>query len=104
MIPTNYTEANSFLGIKNKRIIKNKRSTYMRRNDDNIELIYHNTAVATYYPDNTVSLNSGGYHTLTTRTRMNNALGNRGYIFQKNFKWFFKTDDLQIPFKDGIRI
>lgn len=103
-IPIDYNQADYIMSRRNKFTLKNKRSTYLRRINDTIEMVYHNTPVVTYHPDNTISLNSGGYHTVTTKARMNSALGNKGYVFQKNHKWYFHANGFSHSFIDGIRI
>ena len=53
-------------------------------------IVYHNTAVVKFNNDEII-LNSDGWNTVTTKTRMNQAsnqfdLGFR--VYQKNFDWF----------------
>lgn len=52
------------------------RNTYLERRGgvQGLALKLHNTDIITWYPDNTVELNSGGWLTTTTRTRMNDWL------------------------------
>lgn len=104
MIPKSYQEAKTMIGMRNKKVLKNKRATIIAYHDDGIDLIYHNTAVVTYKKDNTIRLNSGGYRSITTKARMNDALGNRGYVFQKNYKWYFHAGGITREFVDGITI
>lgn len=101
-IPTSYFEANKMLGNRSKLNIKSKRATYLKKNGDNIELVYHRTAVATYTKDNKIVLNSGGYRSLTTKVRMNSALGNRAQVFQHKHRWYYSTNDGTNPFEDGV--
>lgn len=102
MIPKDYQQANNILGMKTKHVIKNKRATYLQRNEDSIALVYHNTPVVTYHKDNSIKLNSGGYRSLTTKARMNSALGNRAYVFQKNHKWYLAANGMNYSFVDGV--
>ncbi len=63
------------------------------------KVVYHNTAVVSFSSDEVV-LNTGGYFSNTTKTRMNQAanqfdLGFR--VYQKNFEWYvdFKGETMQ---------
>ena len=69
-------------------------------------VVYHSTAVVRF---NTavIILDSGGWRTLTTKTRMNQASNqfNLGYyVFQKDFEWFVKYQDETHRFYDGIEL
>ena len=68
-------------------------------------VIYHNTAVVRFNKDKII-LNSGGWLTNTTKTRMNQASNqfNLGFsVFQKNYDWFVTNENNEIlPFSDGM--
>lgn len=69
-------------------------------------VIYPNTAVVKF-SSKKVLLDSGGYTTVTTKTRMNqtaNQLGLGYYVYQKDFKWFVQLEDKVLPFEDGMKI
>lgn len=70
--------------------------------------VYHRTCVAKKLPDGRVKLNSGGWKTATTRTRMNqfaNAhCGGRYSVFQKAFDWFIRVNGETVPFVDGVEV
>ena len=54
---------------------------------------YHSTDVVKW-TDNTVVLNTGGWKTATTKTRMNQAANqfDLGYsVYQRNFDWYVTT-------------
>jgi hypothetical protein len=81
------------------------RSTSVRRSTDGtLTVTYHATDVVTVRPDGVIILNTGGWKTATTRTRMNQAANQFGLgyqVFQKDFRWFVRTDlECVIPF-DG---
>ena len=55
-----------------------------------IQIHYHGTIVVEFNHD-TITLNSGGWQTQTTKTRMNQASNqfDLGYsVFQKNYVWY----------------
>lgn len=52
-----------------------------------------------------ITLNSGGYRTATTKTRMNQASNqfNLGYtVAQENYKWYVYFQDRKFIFNDGM--
>ena len=56
-----------------------------------------------------IELFDGGWQSATTKSRLNAILSEHGIpgegIFQKNFQWFFKSNDYGvIPFFSGMRI
>ena len=67
-------------------------------------VVYHNTAVVQFNNDKIV-LNSGGWDTRTTKTRMNQASSQYGLgfeVYQVNFSWYVDYDGDTIPFTDGM--
>jgi hypothetical protein len=67
-------------------------------------VIYHNTAVVQFNRDKII-LNSDGWETATTKTRMNQASHqyHLGFdVYQVNFSWYVDYKDKTIPFYDGM--
>jgi len=72
-------------------------------------VVYHSTCIVKFNHEEVI-LNSGGYSTATTKTRMNQASSQfeLGYhIFQKDFDWFVRFYNQEgilqvVPFFDGI--
>lgn len=66
---------------------------------------YHATIVARRTPVGVI-LDSDGYHTNTTKTRINDALefwGAQARVFQDDFAWFVRLGDGAIvEFADGM--
>jgi len=63
---------------------------------------YHNTRVVSFDSE-AITLRTGGWSTVTTKTRMNQASNQFGLgyqVFQKNFDWFVDYHGSVIPF-DG---
>lgn len=82
-----YTEAADFLAKgrdPNYRKIANN-TTVERREGDNIAVRLHATDVVTYHPDGSVTLDSGGWRTYTTKDRMN-AFG-PALVWQDQGEW-----------------
>lgn len=76
---------------------------------------YHQTYVVKIHPDNTYTLNSGGWHTVTTRDRINEFAPARCYIEQKTMRIRANViasegcpvshiQPVDMPFRDGIRL
>ena len=70
-------------------------------------ITYCNTTVVAFSPKRVI-LNSGGWYTNTTKTRMNQASNQFGLgyrVFQKDFDWFIElASGRTVPFKDNISI
>ena len=69
-------------------------------------VVLHRTAIATYdHNTNALKLNSGGYTTNTTKSRLNAIL--QGIIgcasvYQKNWNWFLNYNNVTHNFNDGM--
>lgn len=65
----------------------------------------HDTDILTFESDH-VTLNSGGWKTVTTKARMNQYLPTEVYINQKDYEWFVNDsrDNTVKPFIDGMII
>ena len=86
--PTSYAEALTTLkGKAHKRINANTRLEHYRIAADKIVVILHNTPIVCFEPSGKISLNSGGWHTVTTKRRINQCLPEGYSIRQRNFKW-----------------
>jgi hypothetical protein len=100
-MPTNHTDAERILAGHDERKIGN--NTYLIRRADGIAVRLHSTDVVTFHSDNTITLNSGGYRTYTTKDRMNACL--RQYrVFQHNWNWYISAGGAQTEYFDGIRL
>ena len=69
-------------------------------------VVLHRTAIAVYdHNTNALKLNSGGYTTNTTKSRLNAIL--QGIIgcasvYQKNWNWFLNYNNVTHNFNDGM--
>ena len=74
--------------------------------DRGTHVIYHNTAVVMFNHE-TIILCSGGWKTLTTKTRMNQASNqyHLGYqVYQEDFEWYVNYKGETLDFFDGITL
>lgn len=106
-IPSNYQEAVNFLNGKESKSVPSVRGTKIVKKDNGqVSMYYHNTPVVTWSQDK-VTLNSGGYRTVTTKARINQGLiGYKAYVYQHKHLWYLhcQDDNVTIPFTDGISI
>ena len=74
--------------------------------DEDYAVRLHNTDVVTFHRDGSVTLDSGGWLTVTTKDRMNRYLGDRGRVASDRGKWFIYDGswEKRIRYFDGIRI
>lgn len=86
-------------------------NTYLERDEisDDIHLRYHWTAVVTYHSDGTMTLRTGGWHTATTKDRLNRftpaaVWSERGDWFLCGMLTYPATRCVRIEFEEGMRI
>lgn len=84
-----------------------KTTIFDRPNNKGKYIVYHETAIVDF--DQTgIRLHSGGWQTVTTKRKMNQASNEFGLgysVFQKAGMWFVNLPNGQIvPFFDGIFI
>lgn len=80
-----------------------KTATTVATHDGFTRVTYHSTVVVTFN-DAQFSLNSGGWHTATTKTRMNQASHQFGLgytVFQRDGHWFVNYRGQDTPFTDN---
>ena len=80
-----------------------KHKTRVWSNDNFTFVQYHDTRVVTFN-DNIIILNTGGYFSSTTKTRMNQTSNqfDLGYkVYQKNFEWFVDFKDETFEFTNN---
>ena len=75
-------------------------------NTDCSTVVLHRTAIAVWDHNNeAVKLNTGGYTTNTTKSRLNAILDQVMYgarVYQKNFDWFLSYNNQTYDFIDGM--
>jgi hypothetical protein len=66
---------------------------------------WHTDVVA--FSDKEIILNSGGWQTPTTKTRMNQTANQFGLgfcVYQRRFAWYVKVGEKVLPFEDNMKI
>jgi len=97
----NYSQLKELAKTRKRKLANN---TYLTvREDGGFGIKLHNTEVVIHYPDRVV-LDSGGWLTVTTKSRMNEFTDLR--IYQDNYDWFVDgiVSNTSIPFTDGMTI
>jgi hypothetical protein len=81
-------------------------NTTIRRETPSLDIVIrlHDTDIITYHRDDTITLNSGGYHTNTTKGRINAFLSPKAEIVSKRGKWYIKSGSGVYPFEDGATL
>ena len=82
-----------------------KLATTVSRDDDGFyRVVFHETTILKWNEEKII-LNSGGWRTATTKTRMNQASSQFGLgfdVFQKDREWFVKYHGKTYSFDDGM--
>ena len=69
--------------------------------DGSVGIELHSTCVVKIHPDNSATLNSGGWHTSTTKDRMNKYSPVR--VYQCKGEWYLNNDD-NTSYVDGMTV
>ena len=80
------------------------RATAIYTEGDTTKVIYHGTPVVSFNQDK-ISLDTGGWFTMTTKLRMNQAAHqfNLGYaVIQKKGLWFIHFKGEIIPYENSL--
>ena len=92
-----YIQALKVIGKRDSKKVGN--NTYMIRLGSDIGIRLHNTVVVTIHPDNTYTLNSGGWQTVTTKDRINQYSPIR--VYQSKSIWYVGQGE---PFYDNMKV
>ena len=68
---------------------------------------YHKTAIVKRDNAGVITLNSGGWRTVTTKRKMNQASHQFGLgygVFQKDFDWYVDFNGATVEFEDGMEL
>ena len=104
-IPATHTEAREMLNGRTSRTIANN-TTLVDLGEGGIVLRLHCTHVVTFRPDGSIVLNSGGWHTVTTKDRLSRVARAHGWsVYAKAREWFVgHRDGATFEFEDGFTI
>jgi hypothetical protein len=77
-------------------------NTYLQRRDEDIAVRLHSTDVITFHPDGSITLDTGGWETVTTKDRINSYQPHS--VWSERGTWFLTVRGKQYVFEDGITI
>lgn len=106
MILKNWKQVTDYMdGFSRARYPTGKpRSTCLIQiSDDTVGVLYHDTVVV-IYSEVGITLHARNHRSVTTKSRMNDALPNGTRVFQKNHQWYLAVGDLEIKYVDGITV
>lgn len=104
----NYEKANEILGSRDSKKIAN--NTYLVKDgwmpgtgNGNIALRLHNTNILVFRADGVVEVRTGGWRSVTTKSRINEYLPGPFSIFQKagEWLWFCPSTKATYTFDEG---
>jgi len=87
--------------VNSKKISKSCRIINYTNGDKTIKLY---TTDILQFKNNKIVLNSGGYKTVTTKTRMNDFLPDDVRVYQKENNWYIDYNGKILEFFDGIEL
>jgi len=68
--------------------------------DNSVGIMLHSTYVVKIHPDDTYTLQTGGWQTVTTKDRINQYSPVR--VYQRKYEWFVKVNGREYPFMEGM--
>lgn len=84
----NYASAVELLGQRpSKKVGPNTYLHWVSDRQISVAILFHSTDIIKFYPNGDTELNSGGWHTVTTKARMNKFL-EEWSIRQEHWVWF----------------
>ena len=98
------THSEAVLMVRGKRNANRRKignNTYAEiLHDNSVGIMLHSTYVVKIHPDNTYTLQTGGWQTLTTKDRINQYSPVR--VYQRKYEWFVKINGKEYPFMEGM--
>ena len=98
------THSEAYLMVRGKRGVTRRKvgnNTYAEiLHDGSIGIMLHSTYVVKIHPDNTYTLQTGGWQTVTTKDRINQYSPVR--VYQRKHEWFVKINGRELPFMEGM--
>lgn len=102
-LPQSYTAAERLLGRRDTRLVANN-TRVIRRHSTLIAVQFHRTDVVSFWEDGTVTLNTGGWTTVTTKDRINRCLF-FFRLYSERGTWVLHRDDgVAFLYQDGVRL
>lgn len=92
---------NMVRGKRNANRRKVGNNTYAEiLHDNSVGIMLHSTYVVKIHPDNTYTLQTGGWQTSTTKDRINQYSPVR--VHQHKYEWYVTINGKEYPFMEGM--
>jgi hypothetical protein len=81
-----------------------KGNTTVKSTPDSLSVVFHNTEVVRR-TGNTIRLDTGGFRSATTKTRMNQTANQYGLpfsVYQKQYNWFVDVNGTTLKFDEQV--
>ena len=99
--PHTYAEAAEVL--KGRDSVKLGNNTWLETYHEGIAVRLHRTHIVLFNRDGQITLHTGGYHTVTTKDRINKFI--KGRVYQKGYAWFYASAPMHsVAFFDGMNV
>ncbi len=106
LIPESYEGALEALRGKSRRSLGY--ATHLEDGDGAVYLVHHSTAIVKYLEDGSVIIRTGGWHSVTTKARINAALGESTWRIwadgRGGWAWYRQGAGRFCEFRDGDRV
>lgn len=102
-IPTTYASASALLADNDEVTIAYE-TKLSRTGPNSIALVYFETCIVFYHPDDSMRLLTDGHRTQSTKERINAALGNRGRVYSDHGDMFILLPNGAVPFEEGMTV
>lgn len=101
MMIKNWKDAHNYL--LTRACVDTANTSLCRMPFGEIRVMFYDTAIVTYHQDGRVLLNSGGFRTPTTKSRINQFTDI--LVFARDYAWFVRAGSgLELPFTDGMNV
>lgn len=98
------THSEAVLMVRGKRNANRRKignNTYAEiLHDNSVGIMLHSTYVVKIHPDDTYTLQTGGWQTVTTKDRINQYSPVR--VYQRKYEWFVKINGKEYPFMENM--
>lgn len=104
-LPTSFTEARERLGDRTRRKVAN--NTYLEERNGSIAIRLHDTDIVRFHLNDLTTFDSGGWLSMLTKSRINDALPEGIVLSSDRGRWYFYDRSgigERIPFTDGITL
>lgn len=99
-----WEDAKEILGNRQSRKLGANTVIEQDRGSGDIAIRLYGTRIIVYGMDDTIRINTGGYHTRTTLSRINAFLSPKARIYSKRGKLYIESGSGVSPFEDGATL